>query len=249
MEDVRVSENASRYGEEKSNQTGAGKRIRKVKFSRPLEYWKEYDKETGNISELKDSRVKENLALQSKKRTDTSRQNNDPKGRTKSQSIAKVVEAFQKRQNEKLNVLKQSEEKEKDCISGCKQNVKLSVFTPITPGSLHIKKPDKNRKLHSVENCPKLTTDGTLLCNFHKESSRIQNYCTYSFSTSLRMLTSFKERPFLPIVCSSRKLYDDRLLPNTPAESCMRRNYQTAGKGLPHVVKKLTTPYIVQLFE
>lgn len=246
MEDIRVSENASRYGEEESNQTGVGKRSRKVKFSRPLEYWKEFDKETGNISELKDSRVKENLALQSKKRTDTSRQNNDPKGRTKSQSIAKVVEAFQKRQNEKLNVLKQSEEKEKDCISGCKQNVKLSVFTP---GSVHIKKPDKNRKPHSVVNCPKLTTDGALLCNFQKESSRIQNYCTYSFSTSLRMLTGFKERPFLPIVCSSRKLYDDRLLPNTPAENCMSGNYQTAGKALPHVVKKLTTPYIVQLFE
>lgn len=246
MEDVRVSESASRYGDEESNETGVGKRNRKVKFSRPLEYWKEYDKETGNISELKDSRVKENLVLQSKKRTDVSRQNNDSKGRTKSQSIAKVVEAFQKRQNEKLNVLKQSEEKEKDCISGCKQNVKLSVFTP---GSLHIKKPEKNRKLHSVANCPKLTTDGALLCNFHKESSRIQNYCTYSFSTSLRMLTSFKEPPFLPIVCSSRKLYDDRLLPNTPAENCMRGNYQTAGKGLPHVVKKLSTPYIVQLFE
>ena len=247
MEDIRVSDNVSRYGEEESNQTGVGKRSRKVKFSRPLEYWKEYDKETGNISELKDSRVKENLALQSKKRTDKSRQNNDPKGRKKSPSIANVVEAFQKRQNEKLNVLKQSEEEEKDCTSGCKQNVKLSVFTP---GSLHIKKPDKNRKLHSVANCPKLTTDdGALLCNFHKESSRIQNYCTYSFSTSLRMLTSFRERPFLPIVCSSRKLYDDRLLPNTPAENCMRRNYETAGKGLPHVVKKLTTPYIVQLFE
>lgn len=246
MEDIRVSENVSRYGDEESNEIGVGKRNRKVKFSRPLEYWKEYDKETGNISELKDSRVKENLALQSKKRTDISRQNNDSKGRTKSQSIAKVVEAFQKRQNEKLNVLKQSEEKEKDCISGCKQNVKLSLFTP---GSLHIKKPDKNRKLHSVANCPKLTTDGALLSNFHKESSRIQNYCTYSFSTSLRMLTSFKEPPFLPIVCSSRKLYDDRLLPNTPAENCTRGNYETAGKGLPHVVKKLSTPYIVQLFE
>ena len=246
MEDIRVSENASRYGEEESNQTGVRKRSRKVKFSRPLEYWKEFDKETGNISELKDSRVKENLALQSKKRTDKSRQNNDPKGGTKSQSIASIVEAFQKRQNEKLNALKQSEEKEKDCTSGCKQNVKLSVFTP---GSLHIKKPDKNRKLHSVENCPKLTTDGALLCNFQKKSSRIQNYCTYSFSTSLRMLTGFKERPFLPIVCSSRKLYDDRLLPNTPAENCMRGNYETAGKGLPDVVKKLTTPYIVQLFE
>lgn len=247
MEDIRVSENESRYGEEESNQTGVGKRSRKVKFSRPLEYWKEFDKETGNISELKESRVKENLALQSKKRTDTSRQNNDPKGRTKSPSIVNVVEAFQKRQNERLNVLKQSEEKEKDCISGCKQNVKLSVFTP---GSLLIKKPDKNRKLHSVENCPKLTTDdGALLSNFQKESSQIQSYCTYSFSTSLRMLTGFKERPFLPIVCSNRKLYDDRLLPNTSAENCMRRNYETAGKGLPHVVKKLTTPYIVQLFE
>lgn len=29
----------------------------------------------------------------------------------------------------------------------------------------------------------------------------------------------------------------------------MSGNYQTAGKALPHVVKKLTTPYIVQLFE
>lgn len=246
MEDVRVSENVSQYGEEQSNHTGIGKRSRKVKFSRPLEYWKEFDKETGNISELKDSRIKENLASQSKKETDTSRQNNNPKGRTKSQSIAEVIEAFQNRQNEKWNVLKQSEEKRKDCMSGCKQNVKLSVFTP---GSLHIKKPDKNRKLHSVANCPKLTTNGALLCNFHKEYSQIQNYCTYSFSTSLRMLTSLKEPPFLPIVCSSRKLYDERLLPNTPGENCMRKNYQTAGKGLSHVVNKLTTPYIVQLFE
>ena len=254
MEDVHIIEHASLCEGKINSYAGVQKPKRKVQFSRPLEYWREYDKETGQLSELKDSKIKEkstqhskNVEVFDKNRENSSQQNIDCKGGAKTQSITEVIQAFQKRQNKKLNVLKQADEKRKDCITGCKQNVKLSAATS---SSLHLKQLNNRKLFCNVANCSKLTTDGGYLVNLHKESSLIQSYCTYSFSTSLSMLTSFKVPPSSPFVCTSRKLYDERLLPNTPQSAA--RNYyspKTFGSELPPVAGKLPTPHIVQLFD
>lgn len=239
------------FGDEDGS-TGVQKVKRKVQFSRPLEHWREFDKETGELSELKDSKMRGKLTqycrnvetFTDKNRENSGSENIDCKGGAKTQSITEMIQAFQKRQDRRINALKQAEEKRKDCYTRSKQNVKLAS------SALHIKQVNKGSLLCNIANCSKLARDGEFLWNFPKESCLIQSYCTYSFSASLSMLTSFNVPPPLPLVCSSRKLYDERLLPTT-YESAGRRypHSKTEGNGLPPVFGKLPTPYIVQLFD
>lgn len=227
---------------------------RRVQFSSPLEYWREFDRETGEIYKLKDSKIPEEEEMkQPLKNIETcdkdqgkDAQKLDYKGAPKTQSITDVIQAFQKRQYKRIDVSKQTQEKRKDLNAFQKRNVKPPS------GSLHTKQLKHGRLLCNVPTCSKLATDGEFLLNLRDKPSLIQSYCTYSFSSSMGMLTSFKVSP-LPLVSTSRKLYDERLLPRTAFGSVDRKysSIRTArnDSGLPPVVGKLSTPYIVQLFD
>lgn len=261
-EDEHYSEHAS-FDEPNlnSNTTIHNKAKRKVQFSRPLEYWREFDKETGEfLYELKDiakmsdaGKLKETCV---EKIHETFNANEDEDGQkldykqngAKTQSITDVIQAFQKRQCKKIDTSKQSQEKRRKDVTRIKQNVKLP-----SP-SLHTRQLKNGRLLYNAPTCSKLAVrEGEFLLNLRKEPSLIQSYCTYSFSSSLGMLTSFKMSARLPLVCTGRKLYDERLLPTT--FSTVQRKYSTIRTtarndgGLPPVVRKLSTPHIVQLFD
>ena len=250
---VSISEHTS-FSEGKTNvNRGVQKAKRKVQFSLPLEYWREFDKETGELDEVKDSVLKESLSPLHCKNVETfnnnldgmnSGQNIDCKGGAKTQSIKEVIQTFQKRQDKRIDALKQAEEKTKHYKSGSKQNVKLAS------SALHIKQLNKRSLLCNVANRSKLATDGKCLWNFHKESSLIQSYCTYSFSPSLSMLSGFKVTSPLPLAGTTRKLYDERLLPaRFDRSGRLLSSTKPRANGLPPVVGKLPTPYIVQLFD
>lgn len=234
--------------------TAIHKAKRKVQFSNPLEYWREFDKETGEMYELDDSKSPDEEKMQQQlKNIETSCDNQDRnaqekldcKGAVKTQSITDVIQAFQKRQYRRIDVSKQTQEKRQNFNAVIKRNVKSSS------SSLHTKQLKHSRLLCNVSTCSKLATDGEFLLNLRKEPSLIQSYCTYSFSSSMAMLTGFKVSP-LPLVSTSRKLYDERLLPRTAFTSVERKypSIRTAkcDGGLPPV-GKLSTPYIVQLFD
>ena len=227
---------------------------RKVQFSNPLEHWREFDKETGEMYELNDSKTthEENMKQQLKNTcdkgqdTDNSQDKLDCKGAVKTQSITQVIQAFQKRQYRRIDVSKQTQEKPRqDFNAVTKKNAKSSS------SSLHTKQLKNSPLLCNVSTCSTLATDGEFSLNLRKEPSLIQSYCTYSFSSSMGMLTSFTVSQ-LPLVSNSRKLYDERLLPRTVFTSVERKynSMKTAkyGSGLPPV-GKLTTPHIVQLFD
>ena len=258
-----VSEPAS-YSEHSLNcNTAIQKAKRKVQFSNPLEHWREFDKETGEIYELNSSKcVDEEKMKQQLKNIVTSDQDENT-GRdngqenldgnkvvVKTQSITEAIQPVQKRQHRKIDVSKQMEEKTRQDFSAVikKNHVKSSSR------SLHtkqLKQVKHDRLLCNVSACSKLTTEGGLLLNVRKEPSLIHSYCTYSFSSSMSMLTGFKASP-LPLVSNSRKLYDERLLPRTVFTSVERKypSIRTAkyDSGLP-LVGERTTPHIVQLFD
>ena len=252
-----VSEPAS-FSEHSLNcNTAIHKAKRKVQFSNQLEHWREFDKETGEIYELDDSKsadeekieqqLKNIVASDQDQDTDNGQEKLDCKGAVKTQSITEVIQAFQKRQFRRIDVSKQTQEKTRQEFGALimKKNAKSSSR------SLNTKQLKHNRLLCNVSTCSKLSTDGGLLLNLRKEPSLIQSYCTYSFSSSMGMLTGFKVSP-LPLVSNSRKLYDERLLPRTVSTSVERKypSIRTAkyNSGLPPV-GKLSTPYIVQLFD
>lgn len=221
-------------------------KTRKVQFSRPLEYWREFDKETGELREIKDSRVKEVELSQHCKNVETlhnTDRGNSGQNIAKTQSITEVIQAFQKRHDRRINALKQVEEKSpKDCTER-KQRLKLAS------SSSYNKQLHKRSLLCNVSNCSKLDTGEKFLWNLRKESPHVQSYFTYSFSTSLCMLTSFTAPPPLPLVCTKSKVYDERLLPSTFESARGYPSSKTRENGLPPVIGKLTTPYIVQLFD
>ena len=256
-----VSEPASSSEHSLNYNTAIQKAKRKVQFSNPLEHWREFDKETGQMYEVNNSKSADEEKLKqqfknivtSDQDQGTKRDNGQEKldgskvVDVKTQSITEVIQPFQKRQHRKIDVLKQkAEEKTREDFSAViKTNAKASS------SSLHTKQLKHGRLLCNVSSCSKLTTDGELLLNLRKEPSLIQSYCTYSFSSSMNMLTGFKAST-LPLVPNSRKLYDERLLPRTLFTSVERKypSIRTAkyGSGLP-LVGERTTPYIVQLFD
>lgn len=229
---------------------------RKVQFSNKLEHWREFDKETGEIYELEDSintdeeKMKQqlnNIVTYDKDQvTDNGQEKLDCKGAVKTQSITDVIQAFQNRRYKRRNVPKQTQEKSQDLNAVIKRKAKSSA------SPLHTRQLKHGRLLCNVSTCSKLeTVDGELMVNSRKEPSLIQSYCTYSFSSSMGMLTGFKVSP-LPLVSTSRKVYDERLLPRTVLTSVERKypSIRTTKyhSGLPPV-GKLSTPYIVQLFD
>lgn len=246
-----LSEDASFSENNLSSNMAIHKAKRRVQFSCPLEYWREFDRETGEVYELKDSKIPEGEEMkQPLKNIETcdkdAPQKLDYKGAPKTQSITDVIEALQKRQHKRIDVSKQKQGKRQDLNAVQKRNVKPP------PSSLHTKQLKNGRLLCNVTTCSKLATDGEFLLNLHKRPSLIESYCTYSFSSSMGMLTSFKVSP-LPLVSTSRKLYEERLLPCTAFGSVDRkyssiRTTRNDGR-LPPVVGKLSTPYIVQLFD
>lgn len=257
-----VSEPAS-YSEHSLNfNTAIQKPKRKVQFSNPLEHWREFDKETGEMYELNNSKSVEeekmkqqfNNIVTSDQDQNTGRDNgleklDGNKVVVKTQSTTEAIQPFQKREHRKIDVSKQTKEKTRQDFSAViKKNAKCSSR------SLHtkqLKQVKHDRLLCDVSTCSKLTTDGELLLNLGKEPSLIQSYCTYSFSSSMGMLTGFKASP-LPLGSSSRKLYDERLLPRTVFTGVERKypSIRTAkyDNGLP-LVGERTTPHIVQLFD
>ena len=228
---------------------------RKVQFSNKLEHWREFDKETGEMYELGDSintdeekmkqQLKNIVTYDKDQVTDNGQEKLDFKGAVKTQSISDVIQAFQKRRYKRIDVPKQTQEKRQDLNAVIKRKAKSSA------SPLHTKQLKQGRLLCNVSTCSKLETDGELMVNSRKEPSLIQSYCTYSFSSSMGMLTGFKVSP-LPLVSTSRKVYDERLLPRTVFTSVERKypSIRTAKyhSGLPPV-GKLSTPYIVQLFD
>ena len=248
------------YSEHSLNyNTGIQKAKRRVQFSNPLEHWREFDKETGQMYELNSSKsADEEKSKQQFKNIVTSDQDQDTerdngqekldgnKVGVKTQSITEVIQPFQKRQHRKIDVSKQTHEKTRGDFSAV-----LKKYAKPSPSSLHTKQLKHGRLLCNVSSCSKLTTDEELLLNLRKEPSLIQSYCTYSFSSSMGMLTGFKASS-LPLIANSRKLYDERLLPRTVFTSVERKypSIRTAkyGSGLP-LVGERTTPYIVQLFD
>ena len=222
-------------------------KTRKVQFSRPLEYWREFDKETGELSEITDAKVKEVELSQHCKNVETLDnidRGNSGQSIAKTQSITEVIQSFQKRQDRRIYALRQVEEKSpKDCNTERKQRLKLAS------SSSYNKQLHKRSLLCNVANCSKLDTSEKFLWNLRKESPHVQGYFTYSFSTSLCMLTSFKAPPPLPLVCTKSKVYDERLLPSTFESARGYPSPKTRENGLPPVIGKLPTPYIVQLFD
>ncbi|XP_020608605.1 uncharacterized protein LOC110047195 [Orbicella faveolata] len=251
-----VSEPSS-FSEHSVNYNSAiQKTKRKVQFSDPLEHWREFDKETGEMYELNDSKntheesmkqqLENTVTCDKDQDTDSGQEKLDCKGAAKTQSITEVIQAFQKRQYRRTDVSKQTQEKpRRDLDAVIKKNAKSSS------SSLHTKQLKHSRLLCNMSTCSKLATDGEFLLNLRKEPSLIQSYCTYSFSSSMGMLTGFKVSP-LPLVSTSRKLYDERLLPRTVVTSVERKypSIRTAkyDSGLPPV-GQLSTPHIVQLFD
>ena len=231
------------------------KEKRRVQFSSPLEYWREFDKETGEVYELMDLKISEGEEMkQPLKSVDTcdKEQGKDTKKSNskvapKTQSITEVVHAFEKRQRKRTDVSKQTQEKRQDLNAVQKRSVKHPS------SSLHTKQLKHGRLLCNVSTCSKLSKEGEFLLNLREKPSLIESYCTYSFSSSMGMLTSFKVSS-LPLVSKSQKLYDERLLPRT-AFGSVNKKYSSIkhvrnGGGLPPVVgKTMSTPYIVQLFD
>ena len=228
---------------------------RKVQFSTPLEYWREFDKETGEMYELDDSKNTDeeemkqqlkNIVTHDKDQdTDNGQEKLDGKVAVKTQRITDVIQAFQKRQYRRVDVPKQTQEKRQNLNDVTIRKAKSSA------SSLHTKQLKHSPLLCNVSTSSKLETDKEFLVNLRKEPSLIQSYCTYSFSSSMGMLTGFKVSP-LPLVSTSRKVYDERLLPRTVFTSVERKypSIRTAkyDSGLPPVGKP-STPYIVQLFD
>ena len=246
-----ISGRQTRFKDDKTNSDGTllQKAKRKVQFSRSLEYWREFDKETGELSEVTDLKIKEvELTPHCKnvKTLDNTDRGNSGQNIAKTQSITEVIQAFQKRQDRRINALKQvpvEEKSSKDCEIERKQRVKLASTTSYSK-QLH-----KRSVLCNVANSSTLDTGEKFLWNLRNESPHVQGYFTYSFSASLCMLTSFKTPPPLPLVCSKSKVYDERLLPSTFESASSYSSPKPGENGLPPVVGKLPTPYIVQLFD
>ncbi|XP_078370229.1 uncharacterized protein LOC144653966 [Oculina patagonica] len=248
--DLHFSEDASFSENNLTSNMAIHKAKRRVQFSSPLEYWREFDKETGEVYELKDLKIAEGEGMKQPLKNietyDNDQSKNAQKGVPKTQSITDVIQAFQKRQYKRIDVSKQTQEKRQDFSAVQKRNVKPSS------GSLHTKQLKHGRLLCNVSTCSKLANDGEFLLNLREKPSLIQSYCTYSFSSSMGMLTGFKVSP-LPLVSTSSKLYDERLLPRTAFGTVDRKysSIRTARNdgGLPSVFGKSSTPYIVQLFD
>ena len=93
--------------ENDNNNTAFPRRTKKVKFSRPLEYCRIYDKETGQMSELKDSKLEGRKTRQYRMvsgNCNTSASQIARKEGRKTQSIVHVVQAFQKQQTKQVAV-------------------------------------------------------------------------------------------------------------------------------------------------
>ena len=233
---------------------------RKVQFSWPLEYWREFDKETGEVYELKDETTQEvadSLPKPSEniktKNIDVpnlkSDQRLDWKNSAKAQSITDVFQVFQKRDYKKANTFKQIKDKRDN--PECKKSFIKRNLTTYPSTSLHTKQLKPGSLLCKVSTCSKLAHKGEFTFNARsKEPSLIQSHCTYSFSSSLGMLTGVTV-PSQPLVCTGRKLYDERLLPAVERERKYSSMYTSKNNnGLPPLTcGKPTTPDIVQLFD
>lgn len=252
MQGVYNTEHASCVDEETNCvQDGSVQKAQKrVKFSEPLEYWKEFDIETGELDDTP-SEISEEREVELTQHCKTvgnldenqgdSSQNNDSKGGGKTQSITKVIHAFQKRQDKGINELKQAEEKRKDCTTASKQQAKLAPS-----GFLTCKYLNKRSSLCNETKRSRLGLDEKCSWNPHKESQRIRLDCTYSLSMS----NNSKVPPSLPLVCTGRKIYDERLLPTSfPSAGKRFSPTKPKGTGFPPIVGKFSTPHIVQLFD
>lgn len=234
---------------------------KKVQFSWPLEYWREFDKETGEVYELKDETKQEttdsspdpsdNIETKNKNVPDLkSDQIPGCKNSAKTQSINDVFQVLQKRNYKKTSTFKQTRDKRNN--PECKNSVNKRNLTTFPSTSLHTKQLKPSSLFCKVSSCSKLAHKGEFTLYLRsKERSLIQDHCNYSFSSSLGMLTRVKV-PSLPLVCTGRKLYDERLLPvaERKKKNCSPVYTSKNNNGLPPLsCGKLATPDIVQLFD
>ncbi|PFX33383.1 hypothetical protein AWC38_SpisGene1649 [Stylophora pistillata] len=142
---------------------------KKVQFSWPLEYWREFDKETGEVYELKDETKQEttdsspdpsdNIETKNKNVPDLkSDQIPGCKNSAKTQSINDVFQVLQKRNYKKTNTFKQTRDKRNN--PECKNSVNKRNLTTFPSTSLHTKQLKPSSLFCKVSSCSKLAHKG-----------------------------------------------------------------------------------------
>ena len=227
---------------------------RRVKFSEPLEYWREFDRETGEL-------CKEKTGIELKKATSQHWENiqdveklgkgyifnsadqTETEDRSQTDCRAKDIHFYQTGKETRMRKApKLVEDKAgRDCIFESEQNMRQ------ISSSLHKKGLVKKTSPCNVER--RSRTNGNIEQSLRTdlELPHIKSYCMSSVSLDIGKVPP----PPFPFA-GSRKIYDERLLPSSFVSA---KRIHSSSKiqgpevGFPPVVGKLRTPHIVQLFD
>lgn len=213
---------------------------KRVQFSEPLEYWREFDKETGELcEEKKPGEQQESIQYCGENVGDKL----DPNGieeRTYTESQTELIQSLNKVEDTRIGTQRQIKDKRKECSVESKQNVKLDA------SCLPKKQLTKNSPIRCLEESSK--TSGKISLNLRGACPVLHKYCA---PTAVSTSTGKKPSP-LPLGFN-RKIYDERLLPSSFKSGNKSWNSSSktgeTGTGLPPVVGNVRTPHIVQLFD
>lgn len=245
-----MTEDASAYEEEVYHNSikGGSKNIdprgnitkRRVQFSEPLEYWREYDKETGELCEEKNPGEQQESIQYCGENVDKLDQS-DIEERNHTESQTELIQSFNKLEDPRIGAQRQIKEKRKECSVESKQNVKLDT------SCLHKKQLTKNSPIRCLEESSKAS--GKINLNLRGACPLLQKYCVPTAAVS----TSLGKKPSPLPLGFNRKIYDERLLPSSFKSGNKNWNSSSktgeTGTGLPPVVGNVRTPHIVQLFD
>ncbi|XP_020898059.1 uncharacterized protein LOC110236844 [Exaiptasia diaphana] len=217
---------------------------KRVRFSHPLEYWKEFDENTGILQDLDNikhlQKPKQEIAVSPKAIDITDKYDNGKRSRGKvARSITEAVQSFQA-EDEKTSVRKFIAHYKRTTVHVPErmnyrksQNAVISQFEKTDSSSLD-STIENDTKFCKLCNSDLLTGDQT--CPSLSYGGK--------YYTPLRPPT---QRP-LSLPTLHRKTFEERLLPHsTHNDHCAYTKYiRTDYKGTP---VPQSTPFIVQLFE
>lgn len=215
---------------------------KRVRFSHPLEYWKEFDENTGILQDLDNikhlQKAKQEIAVSSKAIDITDKYDNGKRSRGKvARSITEAVQSFQD-QDEKTSVRKFIAHYKRTTVHvpekinyTKKQNAVISQFGMTNSGAVD-NKIENDSEFCKLCNSDLLTGDQT--CPSLSYGGK--------YYSPLRPPA---QRP-LSLPSIHRKTFEERLLPHSTHNGHCTKYIRTDYRGIP---VSQSTPFIVQLFE
>ena len=213
---------------------------KRVQFSEPLEYWREFDKETGELCEEKKPGEQQESIRYCGENVDDKLDQSGIEERTYTETQTELIQSLNKVEDTRIGTQRQIKDKRKECSVESKQIVKLDA------SYLPKKQLTKNSPIRCLEESSK--TSGKINLNLRGACPVLQKYCAPT-----AVSTSIGKKPSPLPLGFNRKIYDERLLPSSFKSGNKSWNSSSktgeTGTGLPPVVGNVRTPHIVQLFD